>query len=585
MAETPNVPLGPQPRDFNEHLASFDSVPLFMKSLPEDAVDDPIISALQSLAHEGTPDEVAQNFKEQGNDYFKGKRYREALGFYTQGIEANPTGPALLEALLCNRAACNLELKNYGSVLKDGSRAIELNPKSSKAYYRSALALLALDHLDEAIDCCDHCLAFDKENASIKSVREKAAKTKEAREKKERERQERLQKEKLMKQRLNAALQERSIIVIPRSESSEQPYEPYFDPEDPTGKTLIMPVLFLYPQYATSDVIPNFVEDTPFLAHLANMFPPEAAAPDWDKKQEYMNGRLSVYAVTHRKRLLKVGKNMTLRDVCDNAREKPGQPKDGLELKDGCLTFAVLPRGDVETKWIEDFKNSRVDRARRCQSPAKPTDNGFDDGDRLGTLIFKMSVQHKIFRTANAPRTAPDETEVNVAQALIDLETNVPELKTELRPLQISAAREVDVRGGKKAIVIFVPVPQLKAFHKVQQRLTRELEKKFSDRHVVFVAQRRVLPKPTRNSRVKQKRPRSRTLTNVHEKILEDLVFPTEIVGKRTRVAVDGSKLLKVFLDSKDATSLEYKLDSFSSVYRRLTGKDVVFEFPVQAQE
>ena len=77
-------------------------------------------------------------------------------------------------------------------------------------------------------------------------------------------------------------------------------------------------------------------------------------------------------------------------------------------------------------------------------------------------------------------------------------------------------------------------------------RLTRELEKKFSDRHVVFVAQRRMLRKPTRTSRVVQKRPRSRTLTSVHEKILEDLVFPTEIVGKRTRVAVDGSKLLKV---------------------------------------
>lgn len=60
-----------------------------------------------------------------------------------------------------------------------------------------------------------------------------------------------------------------------------------------------------------------------------------------------------------------------------------------------------------------------------------------------------------------------------------------------------------------------------------------------------------MLPKPTRNSRVKQKRPRSRTLTNVHEKILEDLVFPTEIVGKRTRVAVDGSKLLKVYVISR----------------------------------
>jgi small subunit ribosomal protein S7e len=178
-----------------------------------------------------------------------------------------------------------------------------------------------------------------------------------------------------------------------------------------------------------------------------------------------------------------------------------------------------------------------------------------------------MSAQRKILRTANAPSTPPDETETKVAQALVDLEANVPELKAELRPLQISAAREVDVRGGKKAIVIFVPVPQLKAFRKVHPRcvgvsvvghsvgiekgfsnfrLTRELEKKFSDRHVVFVAQRRMLRKPTRTSRVKQKRPRSRTLTDVHEKILEDLVFPTEIVGKRTKIAVDGSKTLKV---------------------------------------
>lgn len=81
-----------------------------------------------------------------------------------------------------------------------------------------------------------------------------------------------------------------------------------------------------------------------------------------------------------------------------------------------------------------------------------------------------MSVQHKFLRIANAPVTPPDEIETSVAQALIDLENNVPELKTELRPLQISAAREVDVRGGKKAIVVFVPIPQLKAFHKVQAR-------------------------------------------------------------------------------------------------------------------
>lgn len=54
--------------------------------------------------------EIAQNFKEQGNTYFKGKRYRDAVGFYIQGIDAKPTDPVLIEALLCNRAACNLEL-------------------------------------------------------------------------------------------------------------------------------------------------------------------------------------------------------------------------------------------------------------------------------------------------------------------------------------------------------------------------------------------------------------------------------------------------------------------------------------------
>ncbi len=115
--------------------------------------------------------------------------------------------------------------------------------------------------------------------------------------------------------------------------------------------------------------------------------------------------------------------------------------------------------------------------------------------------------------------------------------------------------------------------------------MIRELEKKFSDKHVLLVAQRRIIPKPGRKSRVKQERPRSRTLTSVHEKLLEDLVYPTEIVGKRTKVRVDGSHLIKVLLDPKDHTSLEYKLDTFSAAYKKMTGKEVVFEFPLFATE
>lgn len=48
----------PQPAEISieEKLAAFDDAPLFMKSLPEDAMDNPAVSALQSLAYEGTPD-------------------------------------------------------------------------------------------------------------------------------------------------------------------------------------------------------------------------------------------------------------------------------------------------------------------------------------------------------------------------------------------------------------------------------------------------------------------------------------------------------------------------------------------------
>jgi small subunit ribosomal protein S7e len=174
----------------------------------------------------------------------------------------------------------------------------------------------------------------------------------------------------------------------------------------------------------------------------------------------------------------------------------------------------------------------------------------------------------------------PDQLELQVAQYMHDLQST-QELKQDLQGLQFHAAKEVEIGHGRKAILIFVPVPLLKVFHKVQVRLVRELEKKFSDRHVLFVAQRRILAKPSHKSRLTQKRPRSRTLTAVHEKLLEDLVYPTEIVGKRTKVKVDGSKLIKIFLDRKDHTALEYKLDTFSAAYKKLTGKSVVFEFPV----
>ncbi|XP_064383351.1 small ribosomal subunit protein eS7-like isoform X2 [Halichondria panicea] len=174
-----------------------------------------------------------------------------------------------------------------------------------------------------------------------------------------------------------------------------------------------------------------------------------------------------------------------------------------------------------------------------------------------------------------------DKFEESVSQALSELESNA-EIRPTLRELVFTGAKEIDA-AGKKAICVHVPVPQQKTFQKIQVRLVRELEKKFSGRPVVFVAQRRILSKPKRNQRTRQKqlRPRSRTLTAVHDAILEDLVYPAEIVGKRIRVRLDGSRLIKVHLDKNQQTNLEHKVDVFTAIYKRLTGKEVTFEFPL----
>lgn len=151
-------------------------------------------------------------------------------------------------------------------------------------------------------------------------------------------------------------MQERNIIIVPNPKGTpEVDYKPHFDEEDPARSTLIFPAHFLYPQHATSDTVPDFHEDASFGDYLTTMFPPNAEPPNWDKAGEYVNGHLSIYAATSKKRLLKIGKKMTLRDVIGEA----GKGGDGLELQGGCLAFIVVPRGDVETNWIVEFKKKK----------------------------------------------------------------------------------------------------------------------------------------------------------------------------------------------------------------------------------
>jgi hypothetical protein len=50
--------IGPEAPSFDEKLAGFDSIPLFMQQLPEGDEDNTALSALQALIHEGTPDGI-----------------------------------------------------------------------------------------------------------------------------------------------------------------------------------------------------------------------------------------------------------------------------------------------------------------------------------------------------------------------------------------------------------------------------------------------------------------------------------------------------------------------------------------------
>ena len=173
-----------------------------------------------------------------------------------------------------------------------------------------------------------------------------------------------------------------------------------------------------------------------------------------------------------------------------------------------------------------------------------------------------INTRKKILKEKGA---APTSLEEEVAKALFDIEVSPScDFKAELREIYISNATEIEVGKGGAAVIVHIPFRAWKFAKKIQARLIKELEKKFSRKHVILVANRTILDKDFRRKGMKV-RPRSRTLTAVHEAILEDVVGPTEIVGKRTRIGVDGSKTMKILLDPRDkdwrfGTLVEVKL-------------------------
>ena len=175
----------------------------------------------------------------------------------------------------------------------------------------------------------------------------------------------------------------------------------------------------------------------------------------------------------------------------------------------------------------------------------------------------------------------PTHIELRLAQTFYDIEHGSSAINKRIAPLKICAVREYKIKGTKKAMVVFVPFAQLTAYHRIHSQLVAALEKKFANRHVLLVAKRRIIPAPRRGHKYSQPRPRSRTLADVQEKILDDVVYPAEIIGKRIHHRTDGTSFIKVHLEQSMKPEVEPRLDSIRKVYQKLTGKEVRFEFPL----
>uniref|UniRef100_A0A8C6QZZ8 Serine/threonine-protein phosphatase n=1 Tax=Nannospalax galili TaxID=1026970 RepID=A0A8C6QZZ8_NANGA len=89
----------------------------------------------------------AEELKTQANDYFKAKDYENAIKFYSQAIELNP-GNAIYYG---NRSLAYLRTECYGYALGDATRAIELDKKYIKGYYRRAASNMALGKFRAAL--------------------------------------------------------------------------------------------------------------------------------------------------------------------------------------------------------------------------------------------------------------------------------------------------------------------------------------------------------------------------------------------------------------------------------------------------
>jgi len=101
-----------------------------------------------------------------GNEAFKENRFEDAIKFYSEGIELDPSN----HVLYSNRSACYSNLKNWDLCIEDAKKCISLNASFVKGYFRLATAQIELGQLDEANETVTKGLEVQPSNEELKKL-------------------------------------------------------------------------------------------------------------------------------------------------------------------------------------------------------------------------------------------------------------------------------------------------------------------------------------------------------------------------------------------------------------------------------
>ncbi|XP_076067448.1 DNA polymerase interacting tpr containing protein of 47kD isoform X2 [Oratosquilla oratoria] len=287
--------------------------PLFAPYLQKGKTDGeaPLNSLSEGLAQlkyapdHNTPQELAQNYKEEGINHFKYKKYRLSIGSFTEAIKQKCEDVDLNATLYNNRAAAHWHLGNYRSAIKDCEKAVELKPDYSKALMRAVQCTLKLKTWDECISWCDRGLKLNGTDQDLLNYRTTAVKEKKKIERDIRKKQIEEKKKTKEEQTLLSAIETRGTRLRNKNQTVSVLSLSDLEPCHPSAMgskvhlneegQLIWPVLFLYPEYHETDFIQEFNETQCFEDHLSAMFGNHVPPPPWDTEEKYKVENLLIY--------------------------------------------------------------------------------------------------------------------------------------------------------------------------------------------------------------------------------------------------------------------------------------------------